>query len=217
MNFPAEWSLEAAIGAKIRLTSSIPAINGLEGLIASASPSNDLLILKAPSSAANSDSGNKTPLKMVSIAAIHSVSLLAPPSPAQTQTRNLPTTDTLNVEALQTRLGANITNLKGEDARRGKGVTPEAQHLFDAMSRTMATRWEGTDIVVTDAVIIPSPYRPEDCKLIPGIQGSASLALPRIRQVLGKERFRLLNKEQAKLGMLPIVPAVPSQVEKKGG
>lgn len=60
-------------------------------------------------------------------------------------------------------------------------MTREAQDLFDAFSRTMPARWDGTSIVVADAVIIAKPYRVDDCR--PLVAGD-SAALTRVRKVV---------------------------------
>lgn len=67
------------------------------------------------------------------------------------------------------------------EARRGKGVSEEAQKLFDAFSRTMPARWDGTSIIVADAVTIASPYRVDDCR--PLVAGDMA-ALNRVRKVV---------------------------------
>lgn len=67
------------------------------------------------------------------------------------------------------------------EARRGKGVTREAQDIFDAFSRTMPARWDGHKIVVADAVSITSPYRVDDCR--PLVEGDTA-ALARVRKVV---------------------------------
>jgi hypothetical protein len=68
-----------------------------------------------------------------------------------------------------------------EDARKGKGVSKEAQEIFDRLSRTLPTRWEGKDIVANDSVVIEVPYRPEDCKLL---DGAPKESLGRVRKVV---------------------------------
>lgn len=67
------------------------------------------------------------------------------------------------------------------EARRGKGVTREAQDIFDAFSRTMPARWDGHKIVVADAVSITSPYLVDDCR--PLVEGDTA-ALARVRKVV---------------------------------
>ena len=74
-----------------------------------------------------------------------------------------------------------MARLKAEEARKGKGVSREAQEIFDRISRTLPTRWEGKDIVVSDAVVIEAPYRPEDCK---AGTGAAKESLTRVKKVV---------------------------------
>jgi hypothetical protein len=71
--------------------------------------------------------------------------------------------------------------LQEAEARRGKGVTREAQDIFDAFSRTMPARWDGTSIVVADAVVIAKPYRVDDCR---ALIANDSAALTRVRKVV---------------------------------
>lgn len=67
------------------------------------------------------------------------------------------------------------------EAKRGKGVTQEAQDVFDAFSRTMPTRWDGSNIIVADAVSITAPYRVDDCR--PLVAGDVA-ALNHVRKVV---------------------------------
>lgn len=57
----------------------------------------------------------------------------------------------------------------------------EAQDIFDALARTLPTRWDGTSIIVLDAVIISSPYKPDDCR---GGSGAPSGTLARVKKVV---------------------------------
>ena len=54
--------------------------------------------------------------------------------------------------------------MQAEDSRRGKGVSKEAQEIFDALSRTLPAQWDGENIIVLGQVLIAKPYRVEDCK-----------------------------------------------------
>lgn len=74
-----------------------------------------------------------------------------------------------------------MAKIQEGEARRGKGVTREAQDLFDAFSRTMPTRWDGASIIVADAVVIAPPYRVDDCR--PLVAGDTA-ALARVRKVV---------------------------------
>lgn len=85
------------------------------------------------------------------------------------------------MRALKAREASAIAKLQEAEAKRGKGVTKEAQEIFDAFSRTMPARWDGSSIVVADAVVIAKPYRVDDCR--PLVAGD-SAALTRVRKVV---------------------------------
>ena len=76
-----------------------------------------------------------------------------------------------------------VARLKEEAARKGKGVGKEAQEIFDALYRTLPTRWSGTNIIVLDAVSISSPYKPDDCKAGEGVQAGL---LDRVKKVVSR-------------------------------
>jgi hypothetical protein len=82
---------------------------------------------------------------------------------------------------MQARLAATLATLRAEDARIGKNVTREAQDIFDALERTLPTRWDGVNIIVSDAVMIVPPYRSEDCK---AGTGAATQSLGRVKIVV---------------------------------
>ncbi|EMS61608.1 hypothetical protein TRIUR3_24873 [Triticum urartu] len=71
-----------------------------------------------------------------------------------------------------------------EAERIGVGVTPEAQRLFDALSKTLPVHWDKTDIVVMKEVRVCSPYLPEN------VSGGTSAANERVKKVLDFERKR---------------------------
>ena len=76
---------------------------------------------------------------------------------------------------------AAIARVQQEDARRGRGVTKEAQEIFDALVRTLPTRWDGENIVVLDQILISKPYRVEDVKAGKEVQAQM---VQRIRKVV---------------------------------
>ncbi len=81
---------------------------------------------------------------------------------------------------------ATVARLRAEEARRGKGVSREAQQIFDALGRTMPVRWDAERIVVLDAVVISPPYGAGDCR---AGKGAGAQALPRIRKVVSQTSF----------------------------
>ena len=111
------------------------------------------------------------------LSTIHSFTLLSLPLPAS----KLPNLPPIDSSTQQARLRAAIARTQAEDARRGKGVSREAQEIFDALSRTLPARWEEENIVVLEEVSIGKPYRAEDCVAVKGVQGQM---LTRIRKVV---------------------------------
>ncbi|KAK5690956.1 hypothetical protein LTS12_028785, partial [Elasticomyces elasticus] len=110
----------------------------------------------------------------------------------------VPPVQALDIRALKTREITAIGKALEGEARRGKGVSQEAQDLFDAFSRTMPARWDGTSIIVADAVTIASPYRVDDCR--PLVAGDMA-ALNRVRKVLEMERKKIeLRNSSASIG-----------------
>ncbi|EMR11217.1 hypothetical protein PNEG_00806 [Pneumocystis murina B123] len=72
-------------------------------------------------------------------------------------------------------------------ARKGIGVTQEAQNLFNSLSRTLPCRWEKQSIIVLDDVYIDPPYTVEAC----WTASKDSKGYLRVCKVLEGERQRL--------------------------
>lgn len=83
--------------------------------------------------------------------------------------------------ALLARAEAAVARLKEAASRKNKNVSKEAQDLFDGISRTLPTRWDGNSIVVMDSVVISAPYRGEDCRAGNGVPATT---LSRVRKVV---------------------------------
>ncbi|KAI1918245.1 hypothetical protein LOZ66_006346 [Ophidiomyces ophidiicola] len=197
-----EVALSGAIGARIRVTTAPPTATTLEGSLFTACPITNLIAIntsppttlsaEAPALAQPSD------FHVIPISRIQSFQLLS----LSQQHPNLnsenpgPFTDAvpaiypLDIKALRSREAAAVAQLQEREERRGKGVTKEAQDLFDAFSRTMPARWDGTSIVVADTVVISKPYRVEDCRSLMTENG-VSAALIRVRKVLEMERKKI--------------------------
>jgi len=93
----------------------------------------------------------------------------------------LPPIAPLDSAALLKRADAAVARLKEAAARKNKSVNKEAQDIFDGLYRTLPTRWDGSNIVVNDAVVITAPYRAEDCRVGAGQQVSM---LGRVKKVV---------------------------------
>ena len=62
----------------------------------------------------------------------------------------------------------------------------------DIEHSNMPIRWHNQEMIVYDAVIIPPPYRPEDCKAAKDRQE----VLNRVRKVLEGERKKIRDREE---------------------
>lgn len=196
---PLEVALSGAIGARVRITTAAPAATTLEGTLFTACPITNLVAINTspppptPITAANSTQAQAGDYHIIPISQIQSFQLLSlapsansPDGPSFTDA--YPALHALDIRALKAREANAVAKLQEREARRGKGVTKEAQDLFDAFSRTMPARWDGTSIVVADAVVIAKPYRVEDCR--PLVAGDTA-ALTRVRKVLEMEKKKI--------------------------
>jgi protein LSM12 len=137
----------------------------------------------------------------------------------------LPSISKVDLDALKAREDQTIREMKKKDAMKGKGVTKEAQDIFDYIARTsvflklfysialandnsLPTRWHGTDIIVNDAVIICAPYGVEYAKAGPGKEQS----LAHVKKIM--ENYNLRKKTSTGDTRAPVAtPIAP----RKGG
>lgn len=121
-------------------------------------------------------------LPISSIVSFSLISAATTTSPASLDNVPPPLTS-LDTAALLKRADAAVARLKEAAARKNKSVSKEAQDIFDGISRTLPTRWDGTNMVVNDGVVINAPYRAEDCRAGAGQQ---AVMLGRVKKVVSK-------------------------------
>ncbi|KAI9675185.1 MAG: hypothetical protein M1829_003545 [Trizodia sp. TS-e1964] len=68
-----------------------------------------------------------------------------------------------------------------KEARQGKGVGIEGQEIFDALVRTLPTRWHGTTIIVLDSIVITPPFGVNNCH---ALSSKDATSLPRVKKVV---------------------------------
>jgi len=211
-----EAALSKAIGGRIRLNLSNN--ETLEGTLFTADPITHLVAINTatpppnPSSNAADQPGD---YHIVPISRVQSFQLLSLPGaadkiegPGPGFNGVLPSIGKLDFAALKAREEAAIRRLKVEDAKRGRGVTKEAQAIFDNFARTLPTRWHETSIIVNDSVIVKSPYRTEDCSA----PKDKHISLNQVKKVLSG----YYQKKQGAQGNNRPAVATPT-VPRKGG
>ncbi|KAL4960368.1 anticodon-binding domain-containing protein [Aspergillus stella-maris] len=190
---PLEAALSGAIGARVRITTN-PASSTLEGTLFTACPITNLIAINT----ADGKKAQAGDYHIIPISRIQSFQLLSVASESTSFSDATPPLHALDIRALKNREASAVAKMQEGEARRGKGVTREAQDLFDAFSRTMPTRWDGASIIVTDTVIIAPPYRVDDCR---PVSQNDTAALARVRKVLEMERKKIeLRNASAAIG-----------------
>lgn len=181
----------------VRISTAAPSASTLEGTLFTACPITNLVAI-------NTADGKQTQsgdYHVIPVSRIQSFQLLSlapsstsPDGPSFSDA--VPSVHALDIRALKAREATAVGKLQENEARRGKGVTREAQDLFDAFSRTMPARWDGPNIIVADAVSIAPPYRVDDCR--PLVAGDTA-ALARVRKVVRKRFPRLVVYSVSKI------------------
>lgn len=170
---------QADILSSIRLQTTLPSQPTIEGTLFTACPITNLVAV------ATTTSPNTPPTHhILPITSIHNFTLLSVPPPSNdfsSPPNTTPPLSSVPTAALLARADAAVARLKEAASRKNKNVGKEAQDLFDGISRTLPTRWDGNNIVVMDSVVISSPYRGEDCKAGNGVPPTT---LSRVRKVV---------------------------------
>ncbi|KAN0008556.1 hypothetical protein ACTFIU_009280 [Dictyostelium citrinum] len=92
----------------------------------------------------------------------------------------------LNVQLIIKKQDEVIKKAAQKAMKIGVGVTPEAQEIFNSISKTLPCDWSGENIIVLNEVKISSPYNIENCT---GPENSKSIE--RVKKVLEAERKKL--------------------------
>eukprot|EP00741_Cyanophora_paradoxa_P022136 tig00021434_g21368.t1 len=130
---------------------------------------------------------DKRNIRMLKSSFIKEVQYVAPPNQTVDTSRLPP----LNIGRIREREAAAIRKAYEAASRIGIGVPPEAQQLFDALSKTMPVEWEAEVIVVFREVRICPPYAVES------VTGGSQLSRDRVKKVVELEWRRMLRKTPA--------------------
>lgn len=196
---PQEAALHAAIGSRVRISTSSPTQSTLEGTIYVADPTTSLLILNVsptqntsitPSNLhAPAGSYRIIPISQITTFQLQSLpppsTSTSPPPPENASVNTLPTA------ALQSRLTSELTKARAATLRLGpKGTSPIEQALFDSLNRTMPSVWNGNRMIVSETYVIDKPYNPANVRLVAGASGD----LDRMKKVLDFEKNKVMLK-----------------------
>ncbi|KAI9662515.1 MAG: hypothetical protein M1821_008682 [Bathelium mastoideum] len=189
-------ALAKAIGARVKITTTIPN-NTLQGTLFAACPITNLIVLNTtppPPNPSSTLASQPCEYHTIHISKIQSYQIQSLPNDSprsdSASENGLFSMAKLDFKALKSREQATIRKIKERDTMKGKGVSKEAQEIFDAMARTLPARWHETSMIINDVVRIDSPYRVEDCKA-PQEQAHA---LERVKKVLDNERRKIGEK-----------------------
>ncbi|KAI5199922.1 hypothetical protein E4T39_05950 [Aureobasidium subglaciale] len=181
-------TITAAIGARVKLTTVAPHSQTLQGTLYTVCPVRNAVAINtapAPPNPSSTLANQPGDYHIIPIRHIQSFELISLDADAAKQP-----VGTIDMKKLRDREDAALRKLQEQEANKGKGVTREAQQIFDALKRLLPTRWHEQQIVVSDSVIISPPYTANDCEAPKG----KDQALDRIRMILNGERDKIARR-----------------------
>ncbi|KAI9028537.1 anticodon-binding domain-containing protein [Hyaloraphidium curvatum] len=196
-------------GQWVRLSLETPDV-AVEGQIFAYDETTNCVVLQSPAAARDAPNGQsgrqgvrlgKFDFHFLKISAVKDVVPISPPaggpaaSPASPSSAADPASElvpvgNLNIDKVIQRENAAVRLERERLARIGVGVTKEAQHIFDALAKTMPCAWSGEIIVVLEQVAVAPPYGVDHVRPIKGAEASKN-TLERVKLVLTKEKSRL--------------------------
>ncbi|KAL8860421.1 MAG: hypothetical protein Q9178_003080 [Gyalolechia marmorata] len=174
-----------SLSCSIRIQTTLPSQPNIEGTLFTACPLTNLVAVAVPTSPTTPPVHHILP-----ISSVQNFTLISAPPPSHSFASPPNTTPALSsvpTAALRARADAAVARLKEAAGRKNKAVGKEAQDLFDGLSRTLPTQWDGTNIVVMDSVVVSAPYRGEDCRAGNGVPAHT---LNRVRKVVREKVVR---------------------------
>lgn len=174
----ADSNLYKAVGSRIKITCA-PNNNVLEGtLFTACNTTNAIAINTAPAPPNPSASLSSQPgdYHIIPFAHILSFEIIGLGERAQESNAGfdgaVPSIAKVDMAALMAREEQTIREMKKKDAQKGRGVSRDAQEIFDILARTLPTRWANDQIVVNDAVLVQPPYTLDSVRAPPGKEQS---------------------------------------------
>jgi hypothetical protein len=183
-------ALSKAVGARVQITTTLQN-HTVEGSIFTVCPLNSAIAVDStpvppnPATAAANQPGDYHIIPLANIQSFKILSLAGLPARADGYGSGTPSgavnVTKVDMQALKAREEAEIQRLKQREEMKGRGVTKEAQEIFDHFNRMYQTRWHGTTIIVDESVLVEPPYKTENCK---APKDKPAAALPQIKKVL---------------------------------
>ncbi|KAF2402440.1 hypothetical protein EJ06DRAFT_507308 [Trichodelitschia bisporula] len=191
------------VGARVRITTTLPNHTLEATLFAACSVTNLLALREGPP-----PSGPASPpstFHVVPLSQVAGWKILSPP-PQEAE----PELPRLGMEAFRAREEKAVREAQRKEANRGRGVSAEAQEVFDHFEKTLPTRWDGPNIIVNDSIRVEPPYTVESLRVPKNKQGQ----MMQIKKVL--EGFWTKKKSQQGQAGGRTVPATPVPPRKGG-
>ncbi|GME24290.1 hypothetical protein GTA08_BOTSDO10555 [Neofusicoccum parvum] len=184
------------IGKRVKITTTV-ANHVLEGTVFAADPVLNALAINTtpappnPSTSLASQPGN---FHVVSIPHIQEFKILGGEDGATPDgfESAVPGIAALDLGALKARENAAVRKLIEKEETRGRGVPKEAQEIFDAINRTLPTRWHEQTIIVNEAVMLGPPYTVNDLKAPEGKERNVEL----VKKIMEGHAARKRNAQQ---------------------
>ena len=200
----------------IKLTTAAPHAQTFEGTLFTACPITNIVAINtrstSPSTNTAAQPGGYHLIPVSRVQSFQIVSLASGTNGSESTIATAqPAIGPVDIKRLKQREEEKIRKLKEDEKNRGKGVTREAQAIFDSFKRmyveelhgredrdtdlshsNMPIRWHNQEMIVHEAVIITPPYRAEDCK---GAKDKQEV-LNRVKKVLEGEKRKLREKEE---------------------
>jgi len=148
-----QGQLSKAVGNKVKLTISGQKAT-LEGTVYAFSPTSHIVAVNTGSSSSGSTFQFIHASQIVSVVTASSekdADAMAPIPP-------------IDAQSLKTREAAAIERLLAAEQKKGKGVTKEAQEVFNFFDRMIPSFWDGKSIIVNNNVRIDLPYGVDNCR-----------------------------------------------------
>ncbi|ODQ50134.1 hypothetical protein SAICODRAFT_73657 [Saitoella complicata NRRL Y-17804] len=183
-------NLEWVIGLRMKVTTLID--ETIEGTLYAYCPITNTVTLSS-----SAESTGAADYRILKVSFLTNIQVLETPTQS-TNFTNAPGPELapVNLQTIDARINKVITKKPSVPP----GVGREGVEIFEALTKTLPCRWQGTAIVVLDEVMVESPYTAETCKSIEERGGGNGYSLKRVKMIVEGERRRLFGESERKGG-----------------